>query len=220
MIYNDAYREFAGMRHPELLGSNVLEGWHEVSDFNANVLQRVYREGGTLSYHDQELTLVRDGTPRVLWMDLEYSPAVDDEGNVLGVIAIVIETTERVMAERRASSEYERGRVNAERVQLALGAGAIIGTWFWDLPLDQFTVDPAFAESFGLDPALGHHGIPLEQIIATVHPDDRDGLVAAIDEAIARAAPTRTSIASAEAMAIITGSRRTGGSITPRTVRR
>jgi hypothetical protein len=45
MIYNDAYRAFAGNRHPALLGSNVLEGWHEVADFNANVLQKVYREG-------------------------------------------------------------------------------------------------------------------------------------------------------------------------------
>jgi hypothetical protein len=71
------------------------------------------------------------------------------------VIAVVVETTERVLAERRAASEYERGRVNAERVQLALAAGAIIGTWFWDLPTDQFTVDAAFARSFGLDPALG-----------------------------------------------------------------
>ena len=47
MIYNDAYRAFAGNRHPALLGSNVLEGWHEVADLNANVLRKVYREGGT-----------------------------------------------------------------------------------------------------------------------------------------------------------------------------
>jgi len=186
MIYNDAYRVFAGNRHPQLLGSNVLEGWHEVADFNANVLQKVYREGGTLSYRDQELTLVRDGTPRRLWTDLEYSPAVDETGTPLGVIALVIETTQRVLAERSAAAAQERARINAERVQLALGAGAIIGTWFWDLPTDQFTVDAAFAQSFGLDPTLGHSGIPLEQIIATVHPDDRGALVAAIDEVIAR----------------------------------
>jgi signal transduction histidine kinase/CheY-like chemotaxis protein len=186
MIYNDAYRLFAGNRHPALLGSNVLEGWLEVADFNAHVLREVYHGGRTLSYRDKELTLVRDGTPRILWTDLEYSPAIDAAGTVLGVIAIVIETTERVLAEQRAATEHQRGRVDAERVQLALGAGAIIGTWFWDLPSDQFTIDAAFARSFGLDPALGHSGIPLEQIIATVHPDDRDALVAAIDAVVAR----------------------------------
>ena len=77
-------------------------------------------------------------------------------------------------------------RADAERVQLALAAGAIIGTWFWDLPTDRFTVDEAFARAFGLDPALGREGIPLAQIVATVHPDDQAGLAAAINEAIAR----------------------------------
>jgi len=33
MIYNDAYAEFAGSRHPSLLGSNVREGWPEVAEF-------------------------------------------------------------------------------------------------------------------------------------------------------------------------------------------
>ena len=37
-----------------------------------------------------------------------------------------------------------------------------------------------------LDPALGRDGIPLAQIVATVHPDDQAGLAEAIDEVIAR----------------------------------
>ena len=108
MIYNDAYRQFAGGRHPELLGTEVLVGWHEVADFNANVMQKVFREGGTLSYKDQELTLVRDGTPRVLWTDLEYSPAVDEHGRPLGVVAVVIETTHRVLANRALAGDRDR----------------------------------------------------------------------------------------------------------------
>jgi PAS domain S-box-containing protein len=108
MIYNDAYRDFAGGRHPGLLGTNVLEGWHEVAAFNAHVLQKVYREGGTLTFTDQELTLVRDGTPRQLWANLEYSPALDDDGAPLGVVAIVIETTERVLGNRVLADERRR----------------------------------------------------------------------------------------------------------------
>ena len=64
--------------------------------------------------------------------------------------------------------------------QLALAAGAIIGTWLWDLPSDRFTVDEAFARSFGLDPAVGREGLSLAQVVETVHPDDRAGLAAAI----------------------------------------
>ncbi|KQT80876.1 two-component system sensor histidine kinase/response regulator [Methylobacterium sp. Leaf466] len=94
--------------------------------------------------------------------------------------------TQRRVAEERLRASETLARENAQRIQLALAAGAIIGTWHWDLPTDRFTVDEAFARSFGLDPALGRNGIPLAQIVATVHPDDQAGLAAAIDEVIAR----------------------------------
>jgi PAS domain S-box-containing protein len=186
MIYNDAYSIFAGGRHPDLLGQKVLSGgWPEVAEFNANVL-KIGLAGGTLAYRDQELTLYRSGRPEQVWMDLDYSSLTDDNGRPAGVIAIVTETTERIKSDRLRNAAEAKARLEAERVQLALNAGAIIGTWLWDLPSDRFTVDAAFARSFGLDPALGHSGIPLEQIIATVHPGDRDGLLAAINAVIAK----------------------------------
>ena len=185
MIYNDAYSAFAGGRHPQLLGSKVREGWPEVADFNDNVM-RVGLAGGTLSYKDQELTLHRYGRPEQVWMNLDYSPVLDEAGQPAGVIAVVVETTERVLAEQRLKASQALAQLYADRIQLALSAGAIIGTWVWDLPADAFTVDEAFARSFGLDPALGRVGLSLEQVIATVHPEDRQGLVAAINEVIAR----------------------------------
>lgn len=66
MIYNDAYSQFAGSRHAKLLGSKVREGWPEVADFNDNVM-KVGLAGGTLNYHDQELTLDRFGAPAKAW---------------------------------------------------------------------------------------------------------------------------------------------------------
>ena len=109
MIYNDAYSVFAGGRHPRLLGSKVREGWPEVADFNDNVM-RVGLDGGTLSYKDQELTLYRSGKPEQVWMNLDYSPVLDESGKPAGVIAIVIETTQRVLAHRRAAAEQDRQR--------------------------------------------------------------------------------------------------------------
>ncbi|MBW4656911.1 MAG: PAS domain-containing protein [Kaiparowitsia implicata GSE-PSE-MK54-09C] len=107
MLYNDAYSVFAGGRHPELLGSKVREGWPEVADFNDNVM-RVVLNGGTLAYQDQELTLYRHGPAEQVWMNLDYSPVLDERGRPAGVMAIVIETTNRVLADRRASTERER----------------------------------------------------------------------------------------------------------------
>ncbi len=100
MLYNDAYSVFAGGRHPRLLGAEVREGWPEAAEFNAHVLQ-VCLAGGVLAYRDQEMTLYRHGFAEQVWMDLDYSPVFDGEGRPAGVIAIVVETTERVVGDRR-----------------------------------------------------------------------------------------------------------------------
>ncbi len=107
MLYNDAYSLFAGGRHPELLGSKVREGWPEVAEFNDHVM-RVGLAGGTLAYQNQELTLHRHGRAEQVWMNLDYSPVLDESGKPAGVIAIVIETTQRVLAGQRINAERER----------------------------------------------------------------------------------------------------------------
>ncbi len=96
------------------------------------------------------------------------------------------DVTERRRAQERLLISEAVARENVERVQLALAAGAIIGTWHWHLPTDRFTVDEAFGRAFGLDPTLGREGLSLEQVIATVHPEDREALKVAIAAAIAR----------------------------------
>ncbi len=102
-------------------------------------------------------------------------------------IAILFnDVTQRHDAEDRLRVSESLARENVQRVQLALAAGAIIGTWNWDLRTDRFTVDEGFARGFGLDPALGRERLSLEQIITSVHPEDRPGLIAAIDEVSAR----------------------------------
>ncbi|WP_295046626.1 HWE histidine kinase domain-containing protein [uncultured Paracoccus sp.] len=106
MIYNDAYSIIAGHRHPALFGSNVRDGWPEVADFNDHVM-KVGLAGGTLAYRDQEMTLHRKGYPEQVWMNLDYSPVVDEQGRPAGVIAIVVETTDRVLAERRSKAEFQ-----------------------------------------------------------------------------------------------------------------
>lgn len=107
MIYNDAYASFAGQRDADLLGKPVREGWPEVADFNDNVM-RVGLAGGTLVYRDQQLSLSRRGELEAAWMDLYYSPVLDDQGQPGGVMATVVETTERVLLERQRQASESR----------------------------------------------------------------------------------------------------------------
>jgi PAS domain S-box-containing protein len=159
MIYNDAYSVFAGGRHPQLLGSKVREGWPEVADFNDHVM-KVGLTGGTLAYRDQELTLFRHGRPEQVWMNLDYSPVLNEQGEPAGVVAIVVETTQRVMAERRGRESEERFR--------AIANSAPIPIWVTQLDGDRVFANQAYLEFFGLE---------LEQALRfdwrkSVHPED------------------------------------------------
>jgi len=77
-------------------------------------------------------------------------------------------------------------RDNVERVQLALEAGAIIGTWIWDIPSGRFNVDEGFALAFGIETGRDLASLALEELMQSVHPDDRDVLTARMQEALAR----------------------------------
>ncbi|WP_245200116.1 hybrid sensor histidine kinase/response regulator [Herbaspirillum sp. LeCh32-8] len=88
-----------------------------------------------------------------------------------------------VTARKKTEAEL---RDNVQRVQLAMAAGAIIGTWLWDVAADKFSVDDGFVQAFGLDPAKGRSGLSLETVIEKVHPDDRAGLATAMREALER----------------------------------
>jgi hypothetical protein len=45
---------------------------------------KVGLSGGTLAYKDQELTLDRHGRPEQVWMNLDYSPVLNEAGQPAG----------------------------------------------------------------------------------------------------------------------------------------
>jgi len=118
------------------------------------------------------------------WVECKGKLINDAEGKPVRFSGTAVDITARKQADEDIRTNAIAARENAERVQLALQAGAIIGTWVWDIEKDLFTVDQGFASAFGLDPNLGHHGIRLQQILDTVHPDDKDGLNTAVKKAI------------------------------------
>jgi PAS domain S-box-containing protein len=110
MIYNDAYANFAGGRHPRLLGSKVLEGWPEVADFNRHVMAEGLA-GRSLSFTDQELVLHRKGVPEKVVLNLDYTPILGEDGLPGGVLAIVLEATERARADGMAHEAEQHFRL-------------------------------------------------------------------------------------------------------------
>jgi signal transduction histidine kinase/CheY-like chemotaxis protein len=175
MIYNDAYAVFAGGRHPYLLGTAVELGWPEVAEFNRYVVDACLA-GGTLSYSNKELVLLRDGQPETVWMDLHYSPVPGDDGAPAGVMAVVIETTAHMISEQRRMAAESDFRVANERLQLALNSGALLGTFVWDIENDRVSGDERFARTFMIPADRLQEGMAIEEVTKVVHPDDLDYL--------------------------------------------
>lgn len=180
-IYNDAYIPFLGERHPAAQGMDIADVWPEVWSTIGPLVDKVL-SGVPIHHQNMHLVMTRNGYPEDTYWTFSYSPLEDASGTIAGFLNVAIETTQVVTIQQPAIA-------NAERVQLALAAGAIIGTWFWDLPTNRFTVDEAFARNFGLDPSLGRDGLSLQQVVETVHPDDIESLLDAISEAISRGGP-------------------------------
>ncbi|MBB4616989.1 PAS domain-containing hybrid sensor histidine kinase/response regulator [Sphingomonas abaci] len=178
MLYNRPYAEFAGGRHPHLLGNKVREGWPEVADFNDHVMRTVLA-GHVLSYRDQELTLHRNGRPEQVWMNLDYSPIVDDAGRPVGVICILGETTEGIAADRKRRQVEEQVRASEERFRLMADAVPQI-VWitdaegraeFFNRQWSNYTGEP-YRPTTAAEIAADH-----------VHPDDRAETMTAFDAA-------------------------------------
>jgi PAS domain S-box-containing protein len=70
------------------------------------------------------------------------------------------------------SRDVTEAQAAGERIELALNAGAILGTWVWDITRDRFTSDSRFAATFLLDPAAMALGVPLKEVVQSIHLED------------------------------------------------
>jgi len=183
MLYNAAYAPIAGGRHPGAFGTSVLDSWPEVADFNRDVLQRVLA-GESLTFNSQPFVFSRNGVPENVWLDLDYSPVLDDDGSGLAVLAIVQETTMSVLAEQA----LEESR---EKLDLALSASGMVGTWDWNIVENVVTADDRFAALYSVTPGAAAVGLPIETFLAGIHPDDRQRVISEIGYSLKQPGPVR-----------------------------
>ncbi|WP_207633161.1 PAS domain-containing sensor histidine kinase [Devosia aurantiaca] len=181
LLYNDAYAKFAGNKHPHIFGMPALQAWPEIADFNRGNIERGMR-GESWTLQDQHLLLDRHGTLEPGWMDLYYSPIVSDDGEPIGTLCIVHETTARVLTESAlARSE--------ERLSMAVSGTNLVGTWDWDVLNNRVTSDARFAELYGIDPEQAALGLPIEEFFKGIHPDDVERVGREIEKVLTDGSP-------------------------------
>jgi PAS domain S-box-containing protein len=102
ILYNDEYSPMLGpAKHPAALGQPGAKVWAEIWDVIAPMLSHVVERGEATRSRDLLLHIDREGYPEEAYFSFSYGPILDDQGKVGGVFCPVIETTEKVIGERR-----------------------------------------------------------------------------------------------------------------------
>jgi PAS domain S-box-containing protein len=98
-IYNDRYRPLLGDR-PEALGRPFREVWPEARKITSPVIEQALA-GHSSCFRDARFMLERHGYRERAWFDYWVSPVRCEGGEVRGFINQAVETTQRVLADRR-----------------------------------------------------------------------------------------------------------------------
>jgi PAS domain S-box-containing protein len=100
-LYNDPYRAFLGIKHPDALGKSAREVWAEIWDQIGPRTDAVLLRAE--STYDEALLLLmeRHGYIEETYFTFSYSPLPDDNGAVGGIFCAVTEATQQVIGTRR-----------------------------------------------------------------------------------------------------------------------
>ena len=101
ILYNDEYRPMLGAKHPAALGAPGEKVWAEIWHVVGPMLSHVFRNAEATRSRDLLLHIERVGYPEEAYFSFSYSPIRAEDGRVGGIFCPVIETTEKVIGERR-----------------------------------------------------------------------------------------------------------------------
>src|SRR5579862_5053120 len=137
VLYNDAYSSILGSKHPWALGQCCRDCWAEIWDTIGPMLDGVVNSAQATWSDDFLLMLHRHGYSEECYFSFSFSPIRIETGAVGGVFTAVMETTEKVIGERRlqilrdlaAGAVYAQSEAEACRI-----AAVTLGHNLHDIP--------------------------------------------------------------------------------------
>ena len=177
LFYNDAWRPIPGNKHPWALGRPAREVWPEIWDTIAPLFASVMTTGEATWRGDELLPMQRFGYTEECYFDYTFNPIRGRSGEVEGILNVVLETTYRVLNDRRAHLLRElsaRSGLAVGETEACEGAMSAMATDTADIP---------FALLYLVTP----DGRRARLVAATGLPDDSPARLREIDLSVERA---------------------------------
>lgn len=129
---NSAYRrDTLGRKYPWALGRPASEVWAEVWEDAGPRIEAVLTTGEATWDEGLQLLLERSGYSEETYHTFSYSPLRDDAGDVVGMLCVVTEETDRVIGERRMATLRDLGSdpsvIRSEQEALAFADRQLAG---------------------------------------------------------------------------------------------
>ena len=121
-FYNDAYRPSLGKEglHPKILGMPAEKAWADIFDSVINVKIQHIKSGGAPTWDEDLLVpIYRNGKIEDVYWTFSYSPIFDENSEIAGVLATVVETTEKVYSLQNLKQSENQLQFAIEAAQLA-----------------------------------------------------------------------------------------------------
>ncbi|KAE9364382.1 hypothetical protein N431DRAFT_354787 [Stipitochalara longipes BDJ] len=101
IVYNEAYTQLIGRKHPDLQGQDPKIGFAEVWDHFEKLLARQRETAETVVEANAFLLFFRHGFFEETYFSWKFVPIIGEEGWVVGSHATVVEATREVLSDRR-----------------------------------------------------------------------------------------------------------------------
>jgi PAS domain S-box-containing protein len=112
---NDAYRrDTLGKKYPWALGRPAREVWAEIWPDIQPRIETVMESGEATWDEELQLFLERSGYTEETYHTFSYSPLPGDDGRISGMLCVVSEVTDRVIADQRMGTLRDLGSVPAD----------------------------------------------------------------------------------------------------------
>jgi PAS domain S-box-containing protein len=158
----------------EVLGRKILDVFPELAGQQyPEQLRHVYTTGLTVRESEAPADVMGDDGMRRFYVDFEYAPLKDTDGNISAILITSNDVTEKVEARKKIEEAGERLRLATEATELS--------TWDLDLITDEIIHSPRLSEIFGHDNTVHvTHPKMKEQL----HPADQDMVRKAFKKAL------------------------------------